>query len=280
MGISKFNIKADFLAYNHITANELKLQLEEPHQVKAGIFALCSGGGLKVSINLVRYRISPGDIIAIPPETFVQFLEASEDIELHVVIFSQKFIQTTYLGKDMIDKFHIIGKHCVIPLSRVAFPLYKETFTLLEHLHERVRAISSPILQILLGLLVQGVSELCPEQVTIKEMQGSKHFQQYRLFIRLVHTHYTQQHQVAFYAEEMKMKPTALCRLIKRESGDTVMEIINDTIIMDAKTQLRTGNASVKDIALSLGFNNAAFFNKFFKRYVGMTPQVFRNAIE
>lgn len=73
------------------------------------------------------------------------------------------------------------------------------------------------------------------------------------------------------------MKPATLCRLVKRESGYTAMEIINKTIIMDAKTQLCTGSSPVKDIALNLGFNNAAFFNKFFKRHVGMTPQTFRN---
>ena len=74
----------------------------------------------------------------------------------------------------------------------------------------------------------------------------------------------------------MKMQPAALCRLVKKESGQTAMEIINHTLIMDAKTQLRTSSTPVKDIAMSLGFNNAAFFNKFFKHHVGMTPQTFR----
>ncbi|MCD8183344.1 MAG: helix-turn-helix domain-containing protein [Bacteroides sp.] len=58
------------------------------------------------------------------------------------------------------------------------------------------------------------------------------------------------------------------------------MEIINDALIVDAKTQLRTSNTPVKDIALTLGFNNAAFFNKFFKRHVGMTPQMYRNSAD
>ena len=78
------------------------------------------------------------------------------------------------------------------------------------------------------------------------------------------------------YAKKMNMQPSALCRLVKKESGHTAMEIINQTLIMDAKTQLRTENTQVKDIALSLGFNNAAFFNKFFKQHTGVTPQEYR----
>lgn len=75
------------------------------------------------------------------------------------------------------------------------------------------------------------------------------------------------------------MKSTTLCHIIKKESGgQTAMEIINSILILAARTLLRTTPTPVKDIALNLGFNNAAFFNKFFKKQVGMTPQKFRNA--
>ena len=181
------------------------------------------------------------------------------------------------MGKEMIDKFHLLGKYYVLPLSKITFPLNEEMFALLAHLYRQAgHLLSQPILQTLLTLIVQGTCELCPEQAAIKEVPGSRHFQQYRRFIRLVHAFYPQQHQVAFYAGEMNIKSAALCRLVKKESEQTAMEIINNALIMDAKTQLYTCDAPVKDIALSLGFNNAAFFNKFFKKHVGMTPQMFR----
>lgn len=72
------------------------------------------------------------------------------------------------------------------------------------------------------------------------------------------------------------MKPAALCRLVKKGSGHTAMEIINNTIIMDAKAQFCTDNTPIKDIAVSLGFNNAAFF--FFKRHTEIPPQKFRTS--
>lgn len=278
MSIPQFNIEADFTAYDNISAGELKSHLEQPHQTKAGIFLLCNKGLLKMTFNFTRYRIGANDLVAIPPETFIQFLTASEDLQLQVIVFSQKLIQETKMSKNMLDKFDVIGKHFVLPLPKVTFPLYEEMFTLLAHLYKGAgQLVSQPILESLLSLIVQGVAELCPEQATVKEAPESRHFQQYRLFIRLVHAFYSRQHQVAFYAKEMNMKPAALCRLVKRESGYTAMEIINGTIIMDAKTQLCTNGLPVKDIALNLGFNNAAFFNKFFKRHVGMTPQTFRN---
>ena len=258
MNISEFNINAEFIACNHITTNELNPLVEKPYHTKASIFALCTKGVLKTIINHTQFRVEANTLLVIPPETFVQLLHTSDDAEIYVVIFSQQLIQSSGAGKVMMDKFHIIGKHYIFPLSKTDFQLYAEFMTYLSHLYQRTESPSSLVsLQTLLTYLLQGISELCPERPRIKETPGSRHFNQYRIFIRLVHTDYVREHQVSYY---------------------TAMEIINNTIIMDAKAQLCTANTPIKDIAVSLGFNNAAFFNKFFKRHTGIPPQKFRTS--
>lgn len=280
MSITKFNINADFIAYQQITASGLSYLSGRAYKTEGGIFALCSKGSLKTIINHTEYRIGVNELIVVPPETFVQLLTASDDVEIHAVMFSQRLIQNAGMGKNMMDKFHIIGKHYVFSLSEMVSQLYSEMFTFLSHLYKEIgENLSEAMSQSFLSLMLQGVSELCPEQAKLIETPGSRHFLQYRIFVRLVHADYAREHQVAHYARKMNMQPSALCRLVKKESGHTAMEIINQTLIMDAKTQLRTENTPVKDIALGLGFNNAAFFNKFFKKHTGVTPQMFRNSV-
>jgi AraC-like DNA-binding protein len=46
---------------------------------------------------------------------------------------------------------------------------------------------------------------------------------------------------------------------------------------MDAKSQLKVSNVPIKEIAAKLGFENVAFFNRFFKSHVGVTPRAYRN---
>lgn len=58
--------------------------------------------------------------------------------------------------------------------------------------------------------------------------------------------------------------------------GNTPLEVIASVILMDAKSRLKSSNEPVKNIALSLGFNNISFFNKFFKQHTGVTPQEYR----
>ena len=49
-------------------------------------------------------------------------------------------------------------------------------------------------------------------------------------------------------------------------------------VIMDAKAQLKSTNLPIYQIADSLNFNNVSFFGKYFKRYVGVSPQEYRNS--
>ncbi|MCD8183345.1 MAG: AraC family ligand binding domain-containing protein [Bacteroides sp.] len=219
MSTSKFSISKSFIAYENVTAEELRQQLTQSHQTATGVFALCVEGGLKLTINFTNYRIGPNTLIVIPPETFIQLSMASEDLRLHVVVFSQQLIHDAFMGKSMMDKFHIIGEHFVLPLPKVTFQLYRGTFTVLAHMYKTVsQQISPNVLENLLHLMLQGISELCPEHARIKETPGSKHFQQYRLFVRLVHADYTRQHQMSYYAKEMQTTPSALCRIVKKRS--------------------------------------------------------------
>ena len=118
MNISEFNINAEFIACNHITTNELNPLVEKPYHTKASIFALCTKGVLKTIINHTQFRVEANTLLVIPPETFVQLLHTSDDAEIYVVIFSQQLIQSAGAGKLMMDKFHIIGKHYIFPLSK------------------------------------------------------------------------------------------------------------------------------------------------------------------
>ena len=82
--------------------------------------------------------VDPGYWRALPPESFIQLLAASDDLEIHTVMFSQQLIQNAGMGKNMMDKFYVIGKHYVFPLSKVVSTLYMEMFTFLSHLYKEI----------------------------------------------------------------------------------------------------------------------------------------------
>ena len=88
--------------------------------------------------------------------------------------------------------------------------------------------------------------------------------------------YYTVHHGTSFYASHLGLTLPHFCSTIKKAAGNTPLEIIASVILMDAKSRLKSSNESVKNIALSLGFNNISFFNKFFKQHTAVTPQKYR----
>ena len=47
--------------------------------------------------------------------------------------------------------------------------------------------------------------------------------------------------------------------------------------MIEAKRMILYSDYTIKEIAYELGFNNSSAFHKLFKRYVGESPQDFKN---
>ena len=280
MSTPELHISTNFATDDHISQEKLLSYFSVLRKTKAFIFALCIRGRVKVVINLVQYNIGSGTMIAIPADSFIHVLKASEDIQMHAIFFSLPFIHETRLDKPTINTFYIISERPLLPLPEKIFSIYTDTFSLLTRVRRDAPFLCSrATLKSILEALLQGFTELGQRKALLQVAPPDKQSAIYRQFVRLVQDHYTQQHQVQFYAAEMGLKPTQLCHIVKKKSeGQTAMQIINNVLILDARTLLRTTSTPVKDIALNLGFNNASFFNQFFKKHVGMTPQQFRNS--
>ncbi|MRT92819.1 AraC family transcriptional regulator [Ancylomarina sp. 16SWW S1-10-2] len=78
------------------------------------------------------------------------------------------------------------------------------------------------------------------------------------------------------YASKMNISPIYLTECVKKATGKSAQKIIIDYKILYAQTLLHQEEKSIADIADSLGFNEAANFNQFFKRNTGITASQFR----
>ena len=69
-----------------------------------------------------------------------------------------------------------------------------------------------------------------------------------------------------------------LSRLIKKEYGKNLKQLITDLIVEKAKSLLLNTNWSVKEIGASLEFGDFNKFLKFFKYHTGKAPSEYRNS--
>ncbi len=81
---------------------------------------------------------------------------------------------------------------------------------------------------------------------------------------------------MGFYARQLCITPKYLTTLIKRISGLSVSEWIDNYVIIEAKTLLKYSTMSIQEIAYYLNFPNQSFFGSYFKRNTGMSPSQYK----
>jgi AraC family transcriptional regulator, transcriptional activator of pobA len=95
-------------------------------------------------------------------------------------------------------------------------------------------------------------------------------------FRKLVDQHYQANLTLQDYASMMAISPVQLRTACASAAGQSPTKIIHARIITEAKRNLIFGDMSVEQIAFDLGFADAAYFTRFFRREAGQTPSQFR----
>jgi len=81
---------------------------------------------------------------------------------------------------------------------------------------------------------------------------------------------------VAHYAGILNTTPQNLNAACRKSVNQSAAEVLAEHIISEAKRLLFYTDKSVSEISFSLSFNDPSHFVKYFKRFTGYTPQVFR----
>jgi AraC-like DNA-binding protein len=71
---------------------------------------------------------------------------------------------------------------------------------------------------------------------------------------------------------------SSLSREIRRKSGKTYTELVQEKRLNQAAFLLRTTDRKVEDIALAVGYENISYFHRIFRKEYGVSPRQFRIA--
>ena len=274
--LPQLDLPRDYVVGNDITEAILNFY-KQTCRLKAGIFVLCVEGNLRASINLTEYTLKPNDFITLMPGSIIKFCEQKESFRLSFIGFSSEFMDCVNMIKSTMSALPTIYENPIISLSEDRADFINDYFHLLERVQAKEKSINREMVKHILLTMIHGISDLYqgkswPNKIT------SRSDEIHKKFIQLVMKNYTSKRQTAFYASQLSISPQHLCMIIKQKTGRSVSDIIADMIIMDAKSQLMATDLTIQEISYSLNFPNVSFFGKYFKRYVGVSPQKFRNS--
>lgn len=109
---------------------------------------------------------------------------------------------------------------------------------------------------------------------------GSRKTEQVERFRTLVNNNLGAMKTVEEYAQAMGITAGQLRRICQDVLGQSPLHIINTRLIHTAQRDLAYSTMSVQQIAYSLGYDDAAYFSRFFRKQTGHTPSKFRERVQ
>ena len=97
-------------------------------------------------------------------------------------------------------------------------------------------------------------------------------------FLKMVEENCRKERRVAWYAQQLNITPKYLSEAVKRVSGRTAVEWVEDYVTMELRVLLKNSTKTIKEIANELNFPNQSFLGKYFKEHVGMAPSEYRKS--
>ena len=78
-------------------------------------------------------------------------------------------------------------------------------------------------------------------------------------------------------SKELQISPYYFSKLFKKRTGSTFIEYLTNVRMDKAKELLRNTNKSMKEICLEIGYSDANYFSRTFKKNVGVTPSEYKD---
>lgn len=95
-------------------------------------------------------------------------------------------------------------------------------------------------------------------------------------FVALVDENFSKHTTLDHYAAQLGISVAHLNAVSRQMSGRSALQLIHERLILEARRELIYTSMTIKEVSELLGFTDPAYFTRFFKRQMGMSPKDFR----
>ncbi|MBU2333340.1 MAG: helix-turn-helix domain-containing protein [Gammaproteobacteria bacterium] len=250
----------------------------KPHQHDSllQIVYVRSGEG-EVSLENSRMGFRAPCLILLPQRT-VHAFRYSPETDGPVITAAQRPLESMarILSSDLLA---LMQRPAVVPLPWDADgeePIWPLIRLIQAEAHGQERGNVAAGHALLLALLVHVVR--LEQPVPSGRPANSRRSQLLIQFRELVDTHFRQHWPLGLYAEALGITPATLGRATREGLGESPTAIINERVVREAQRQLAYTTLDIQQIARDLGFDDAAYFSRFFRKQTGLKPSEFRSA--
>ncbi len=94
--------------------------------------------------------------------------------------------------------------------------------------------------------------------------------------IKYIDGHFFETINLDVLSDKLNFNKYYICRIFKEETGINITDYINNQRIQKAKELLEDRDSRISTVSEMVGFNDATYFNRVFKKIVGISPSCYK----
>jgi len=234
------------------------------------------------TIDFNQFPVKPYEIYSMIPGQ-VHSWDFKGTVDGYIINFSDSLFRSFLLNPNYLERFRFFNGISEDSVSQVPREVQGKVTQLFEELlaesgtEERKDGDIDMIRLLLMQLFI--IVEKSGKSNNKKVVPQQKQVL-LRNFRRLIDQHYLSIKLPKEYADLLYVTPNHLNALCQDLLGKTAGELIRDRIILEAKRLLTNADMTIAEIAYDLNFQDNSYFNRFFRKNVGVTPDDFRKQLK
>ncbi|HZZ76692.1 MAG TPA: AraC family transcriptional regulator [Puia sp.] len=253
---------------------------EPPNRWSYHRIGLISEGETNVKTGIFSFKAKKNTLVVVPSRVISSSSNWAPGTRGYVLLFNMDFFLENNFSRQIIG-----NKRMLTPFVRPYVQLTDE------QAEEVSRIFESILVEKKQNGLVN--NELIAVKIVELLILGERLFEQgqnmeaneplidsIKRFVDMLDEYFAREHSVKFYAEQLAIHPNHLNALVKKHTGLSAKESIQNKILLEIKHLLHSTKLSIKQISDLMGFKDPNYFTTFFKRAEKLSPGSYRASFD
>jgi len=243
------------------------------------IFVVTDGEGYH-TIDFTDYKYQKGTVLLVRKDQIHRFFR-SPNVKGYLLIFTEEFIVSHLNNLEALKSLQLFNE--LLSFPKIELETDNDEFSDLTILVRHIESEYKIKDEYSVGITRSALHIMITKLFRIKSKNGSlygkkKYLEEFLSFQDMVEKNCFDSKKVMDYAKKMGFSTKTLNNIVQAVANKSAKTFIDEITIMQIKRLLISTNQSIKEIAYTAGFDDPANFFKYFKKYVGTSPEVFRKA--
>lgn len=251
----------------------------EPRKTNFILIGLCTKGKISYRMDTEELVVHAGELLVVSERHVIDGYKCSDDMEGLCIMMSVNFFHEIIKSVHDVSSLFVFARmQPVMKLEADEIITFTEYFQFIKQkISDNHNHFRKDLIRTLMLAMFYDVGNVIYRVKNFDEslLRSEKVFTR---FLKMVEENCKRERRVSWYAQQLNITPKYLSTAVKRISGRTAVEWIENYVTMELRVLLKNSTKSIKEITEELNFPNQSFLGKYFKEHVGMTPSAYRKS--